>query len=185
MLAEQERFDALVLDVMLPGKDGFAVATELRAAGKYMPILMLTARGRAEDVLQGFEAGADDYLAKPFELTILLARLSGLLRRSRWNEQDAPAAPEPVPTSTPFAGRTIDFIGDAGPRAWRVASAHADGMRAVALPRQERRSASVSRRRSSRTSGTCTREPTPAPSTTSSSGCAATSRIDRRRRGSC
>jgi DNA-binding response OmpR family regulator len=107
LLADRERFDALVLDVMLPGKDGFAVAAELRAAGKYMPILMLTARGRAEDVLKGFEAGADDYLAKPFELSILLARLSGLLRRSRWNEQDPPDATGSDVYE--FAGRTIDF----------------------------------------------------------------------------
>ena len=108
VLADHQHFDAIVLDVMLPGTSGFAVAAELRAAGKYMPILMLTARGRAEDVLKGFEAGADDYLAKPFELSILLARLSGLLRRSRWNEQDPPveAAASDVYT---FAGRTIDF----------------------------------------------------------------------------
>jgi two-component system, OmpR family, alkaline phosphatase synthesis response regulator PhoP len=108
LLAGSERFDALVLDVMLPGKDGFAVAAELRAAGKYMPILMLTARGRAEDVLRGFEAGADDYLAKPFELSILLARLSGLLRRSRWNEQDPSTETAPGDVYE-FAGRTIDF----------------------------------------------------------------------------
>jgi DNA-binding response OmpR family regulator len=111
VLIEQERFDAVVLDIMLPGIDGFAVASELRSAGKYMPILMLTARGRAEDVLKGFEAGADDYLAKPFELTILVARLSGLLRRSRWNEQDLPAAPDAVPDVYEFDGRTIDFVG--------------------------------------------------------------------------
>jgi DNA-binding response OmpR family regulator len=117
VLEDRERFDAVVLDVMLPGKDGFAVATELRAAGKYMPILMLTARGRAEDVLSGFEAGADDYLAKPFDLSILLARLSGLLRRSRWNEQDpqgpveARATASDVPDVYRFAGRTIDFAG--------------------------------------------------------------------------
>src|SRR4051812_6049475 len=60
-------FDALVLDVMLPGIDGFTVASELRKRGHFLPILMLTARGRAEDVLLGFEAGADDYLPKPFE----------------------------------------------------------------------------------------------------------------------
>jgi DNA-binding response OmpR family regulator len=109
VMAAREHFDALVLDVMLPGKSGFTVAAELRAAGKYMPILMLTARGRAEDVLKGFEAGADDYLAKPFELSILLARLSGLLRRSRWNEQDP--ALEPAADVYTFAGRTIDFAG--------------------------------------------------------------------------
>jgi DNA-binding response OmpR family regulator len=73
-----------------------------------MPILMLTARGRAEDVLRGFEAGADDYLAKPFELSILLARLSGLLRRSRWNERD-PLAEVSNPDVYTFAGRTLDF----------------------------------------------------------------------------
>jgi DNA-binding response OmpR family regulator len=110
LLGGRERFDAVVLDVMLPGKDGFAVATELRAAGKYMPILMLTARGRAEDVLRGFEAGADDYLAKPFDLAILVARLSGLLRRSRWNEQDPPPSADTVPTVYTFHGGTIDFM---------------------------------------------------------------------------
>src|SRR6266403_1935012 len=61
-------FDALVLDVMLPGKSGFNVAAELRERKNYVPILMQTARGRAEDVLQGFASGADDYLPKPFEL---------------------------------------------------------------------------------------------------------------------
>jgi DNA-binding response OmpR family regulator len=97
---------------MLPGKDGFTVASELRAAGQYVPILMLTARGSAADVLRGFEAGADDYLPKPFDLPILIARVRGLLRRRQWNEQepanaDSPAdRPHDVYT---FAGRTIDF----------------------------------------------------------------------------
>ena len=68
LLKERRPADVVILDVMLPGKDGFAVASELRAAGHYVPILMLTARGSAEDVLKGFEAGADDYLPKPFEL---------------------------------------------------------------------------------------------------------------------
>ncbi|MDQ1613288.1 MAG: two-component system, OmpR family, alkaline phosphatase synthesis response regulator PhoP [Pyrinomonadaceae bacterium] len=81
-------FDAVILDVMLPGIDGFTVASELRRAGQFVPVLMLTARGRPEDVLNGFEAGADDYLPKPFELSILLARLSGLLRRREWLHQD-------------------------------------------------------------------------------------------------
>jgi len=88
LLNQPERFDAIVLDCMLPGKDGFAVASELRAEGKYVPVLMLTALGRPEDVLRGFEAGADDYLPKPFDLEILLARLRGLLRRREWLDRE-------------------------------------------------------------------------------------------------
>jgi len=84
LIGQPRRFDAVVLDVMLPGKDGFEVATELRQAGQFIPILMLTARSRPEDVLKGFEFGADDYLPKPFELAILIARLRGLLRRREW-----------------------------------------------------------------------------------------------------
>lgn len=87
-LDERQRYDALVLDVMLPGKDGFTVAAELRAAGHFLPVLMLTARGRPEDVLRGFESGADDYLPKPFELSVLLARLNALLRRREWFHRD-------------------------------------------------------------------------------------------------
>ena len=85
---EHQHYDALVLDVMLPGKDGFTVASELRAAGHFVPVLMLTARGRPEDVLRGFESGADDYLPKPFELSVLLARLNALLRRRQWFHLD-------------------------------------------------------------------------------------------------
>src|SRR5437764_8345491 len=84
LLEKNELFDALVLDVMLPGKSGFEIAAQLRERKNYLPILMLTARGRAEDVLQGFASGADDYLPKPFELAILIARLESLLRRSVW-----------------------------------------------------------------------------------------------------
>ncbi|OFW08324.1 MAG: DNA-binding response regulator [Acidobacteria bacterium RIFCSPLOWO2_02_FULL_67_36] len=94
-------FDLVVLDVMLPGKDGFAVVSELRAARQFVPVLILTARGRPEDVLRGFAAGADDYLPKPTELKILLARVGGLLRRSEWLR---PAADQYT-----FAGKTIDF----------------------------------------------------------------------------
>jgi two-component system alkaline phosphatase synthesis response regulator PhoP len=97
-------FDLIMLDVMLPGKDGFAVAAELRQERHYVPILMLTARGSAEDVLRGFAAGADDYLAKPFELAILRARIGGLLRRKRW--QQLPHAGDDV---YDFAGRHVDF----------------------------------------------------------------------------
>ena len=82
-------FDAIVLDVMLPLTDGFTVAKKLREAENYTPILMLTARSHPEDVLQGFEAGADDYLPKPFELQIFLARLNGLLRRREWFKKES------------------------------------------------------------------------------------------------
>jgi two-component system alkaline phosphatase synthesis response regulator PhoP len=82
----------VVLDVMLPGKDGFTVMSEMRESGQFVPTLMLTARGHPEDVLQGFAAGADDYLTKPFELSILIARIRGLLRRRDWLRADAAAA---------------------------------------------------------------------------------------------
>ena len=101
----RDEFDAVVRDVMLPGKDGFAVATELRAAKNFVPVLMLTARGRPEDVLKGFASGADDYLPKPFELPILLARLQGLLRRREWMGVSPAAAAD----SFSFDGRTLDF----------------------------------------------------------------------------
>jgi len=107
---QPEHFDAVVLDVMLPGKDGFEVARELRQAGQFIPILMLTARSRPEDVLRGFEAGADDYVPKPFELAILIARLRGLLRRREWlrlsQNSSAPSAQTEV---FDFSGKTIDF----------------------------------------------------------------------------
>jgi len=119
LLEKQEPFDALVLDVMLPGKSGFNVAAELRERKNYVPILMLTARGRAEDVLQGFASGADDYLPKPFELPILIARLEGLLRRSTWMKEAAQrssAGEDPTGSGAPgrpdmfsFNGKTIDF----------------------------------------------------------------------------
>lgn len=98
-------YDLLILDVMLPGLDGFAVMRELRTAGSVVPALMLTARGRAEDVLHGFEAGADDYLSKPFELPILLARVKGLLRRHAWDRQRVRAQNDLYE----FGGRTVDF----------------------------------------------------------------------------
>jgi two-component system, OmpR family, alkaline phosphatase synthesis response regulator PhoP len=85
-LLSPNAIDLVVLDVMLPGKDGFTVVSEIRHAGQYVPTLMLTARGRADDVLRGFAAGADDYLMKPFELAILIARIRGLLRRRNWEQ---------------------------------------------------------------------------------------------------
>ncbi|GAC1631262.1 MAG: response regulator transcription factor [Candidatus Acidiferrum sp.] len=117
LLKEKREYDAVVLDVMLPGKDGFTVARELRDAQNYIPILMLTARGRQEDVLKGFEAGADDYLPKPFNLKILLARLDSMLRRKNWarsgnGEESAPEASESdLPRLYTFGDKTIDFQG--------------------------------------------------------------------------
>ncbi|MDA1314873.1 MAG: response regulator transcription factor [Acidobacteria bacterium] len=105
LTAKPGAFDLVVLDVMLPGKDGFAVASELRQANQFVPILMLTARGRPEDVLQGFAAGADDYLPKPFELAILLARIRSLLRRREWLQP----AQESDPNVFVVDGRTIDL----------------------------------------------------------------------------
>jgi DNA-binding response OmpR family regulator len=119
LLGKNENFDAVVLDVMLPGKDGFEVATQLREARNFVPVLMLTARGRPEDVLKGFASGADDYLPKPFELAILLARLQGLLRRSQWLRSGSHASESEVEGHGSkaamtgdvfsFRGKTIDF----------------------------------------------------------------------------
>jgi DNA-binding response OmpR family regulator len=116
LLIQRINFDVVILDVMLPGKDGFSVASELRQAGSYVPVLMLTARGRPEDVLKGFESGADDYLPKPFHLGILLARVNGLLRRKAWQQNGELGQSTNVPsTETPdlfsFNGSTVDFSG--------------------------------------------------------------------------
>ena len=131
LLKQNDKFDAVVLDVMLPGIDGFAVASALRKAKNYVPVLILTARGRPEDVLEGFASGADDYLPKPFELPIFLARLQGLLRRSAWHagspesrgpseSETAAKAPAAARTASStatatsgevysFGGKTLDF----------------------------------------------------------------------------
>jgi two-component system, OmpR family, alkaline phosphatase synthesis response regulator PhoP len=116
LVDQDKRYDALVLDVMLPGKNGFAVASELRAAQRFIPILMLTARGRPEDVLRGFEAGADDYLAKPFDLSVLLVRIKALLRRREWFHRDRSNEAQSQPAKETqsideysFDGRVIDF----------------------------------------------------------------------------
>ena len=118
-LGARESFDAVILDVMLPRKNGFEVVSELRRDKNYVPVLILTARGRPEDVLEGFAAGADDYLPKPFELRIFLARLQGLLRRSEWLRQtdkgngsrgaDSQAAERGGLNMFSFEGKTIDF----------------------------------------------------------------------------
>jgi DNA-binding response OmpR family regulator len=112
LIDNKQKFDAIVLDVMLPGVDGFAVAKRLREAQNFVPVLMLTARSRPEDVLRGFESGADDYLPKPFNLAILIARIGSLLRRKQWlsndtqSEQVAANGNEP---SFDFADKHVDF----------------------------------------------------------------------------
>ena len=84
--------DLVVLDVMLPGLDGFQIVERMREAGNYTAVLMLTAKGLPEDVVQGLEAGADDYLSKPFDLPVLLARVRGLIRRRDWARGPAEGA---------------------------------------------------------------------------------------------
>ncbi|MBZ5491336.1 MAG: response regulator transcription factor [Acidobacteriia bacterium] len=108
MLARNQSYDLVLLDVMLPGKDGFAVAHELRQRQNFAPILMLTARGRPEDILKGFESGADDYLPKPFNLDILVARIGGLLRRKNWLQAAKEATPAAADEFS-FAGKKVDF----------------------------------------------------------------------------
>jgi DNA-binding response OmpR family regulator len=104
-LLQGSGFDAIVLDIMLPGIDGFQVTRTIRARADYTPILMLTARGRPEDVLSGFEAGTDDYLPKPFDLNIFFARIKGLLRRQEWTKKQASPATDRFVVN----GKTIDF----------------------------------------------------------------------------
>lgn len=106
-MADAGGYDAIVLDVMLPGISGFDVARILRAKQDYTPILMLTARSRPEDVLKGFEAGTDDYLPKPFDLDIFLARLNGLLRRREWSRRET--TKDRVGDTFEINGKTIDF----------------------------------------------------------------------------
>jgi DNA-binding response OmpR family regulator len=106
LLAAEEKPAAILLDVMLPGRDGFSIVRALREAGIYTPVLLLTALGRSEDIVTGFEAGADDYLPKPFDLNVLFARITSLLRRMSWQ---APAS-TPAPTETyTLNHRTIDL----------------------------------------------------------------------------
>lgn len=107
LLNTEDKIAAIVLDCMLPGTDGFDIVRALREAQRYIPVLMLTARSRPEDILEGLEAGADDYLPKPFDLNILLVRLKSLLRRAAW--QDAVTPPEAPPDEYVFDHRTIRF----------------------------------------------------------------------------
>jgi DNA-binding response OmpR family regulator len=103
LLAPPEKIAAIVLDCMLPGADGFIIARALRDAQCFTPILMLTARSRPEDILEGLEAGAADYLPKPFDLNILLVRIKSLLRRTQWQ-----SAQSPEPSASPLLSSRSD-----------------------------------------------------------------------------
>jgi len=107
--AGPQRPALVVLDCMLPGTDGFAIARALRAAQRFTPILMLTARARPEDILEGIEAGADDYLPKPFELSILLVRIKSLLRRTAWQSATAESLPN---TAADLPSRSVGESGE-------------------------------------------------------------------------
>ena len=106
---ESNDIDLILLDVMLPGLDGFETVERLRAAGSFVPVVMLTARGHTDDVLRGFELGADDYLPKPFDLSILLARIQGLLRRKTWLEKDSTVEQAEELDEYRFSDRHIEF----------------------------------------------------------------------------
>lgn len=99
-------FDGLLVDVMLPGMDGFEVVRALRARNCFLPVLMLTARKRPEDIVEGLSAGADDYLPKPFELAVLLARINGLFRRQQWSAAERSPSP---PEQYAFGNCVVDF----------------------------------------------------------------------------
>jgi DNA-binding response OmpR family regulator len=106
-LARPYAYAAIVLDVMLPDLDGFDLCKKLRVAGNYTPVIMLTARSAPDDRVRGLEAGADDYLVKPFELRELLARIRSLLRRRRWEDVEA----QGIGTSATlrFGATLVDF----------------------------------------------------------------------------
>jgi DNA-binding response OmpR family regulator len=103
---ERRAFDVILLDLMLPGMDGLEVVRQLRKAGRTMPVLVVTAKDRADDAIAGLDAGADDYIAKPFDLDELFARIRGALRRQTWaGEPSHRVAPE----SVNYGKWTVDF----------------------------------------------------------------------------
>ena len=111
LLETKDDIAAILLDVMLPGADGFTIVRTLREYHLYFPVLLLTARSHPEDVMEGLNAGADDYLPKPFDLDILLVRLKSMLRRASWLRPSSPVPPPPKQSNDTFAfnGREIHF----------------------------------------------------------------------------
>ncbi|MEZ4454759.1 MAG: response regulator transcription factor [Nannocystaceae bacterium] len=106
LLVQQGPHDLIILDVMLPDTDGITFCRRLREAGNFTPVLMLTAMGSTDDRVAGLEAGADDYLAKPFDLGELLARVRSLLRRRGWERSQGAEASG---TIYAFGDARIDF----------------------------------------------------------------------------
>ena len=102
-------FDLVLLDLMLPGMDGFDVLGHLRAAGAIVPVIVLTARGHTDDVLRAFRVGADDYLPKPFDLSLLFVRIQAVLRHKAWLEGRGVDGRPDAPDEVWVAGRRIDF----------------------------------------------------------------------------
>ena len=177
----EEHISAIILDCMLPGADGFTIVRALREAHHYTPILMLTARSRPEEVLEGIEAGADDYLAKPFDLNILLVRLKSLLRRTAWQNAATPRDSATRRRADP--NRRIRLQSPHHPlrhpgthRPQSHHPPHPHGGRPSPLPHRAGRPDRLASSRSSKTSGESTKTPIPVPSTTSSSVSAATSK---------
>ena len=103
--ARRDTFDLVILDVMLPSLDGFSICRELRAAKPRQPVLMLTAKGAEEDIVSGFQAGADDYVSKPFSLRELMVRIEALLRRCG----KLSAGEEVVWKEVVFSGKTLEM----------------------------------------------------------------------------
>ncbi len=180
---ESQAFDVVILDVMLPGISGFDVVSRMRESGQFVPTLMLTARGHADDVLKGFAAGADDYLTKPFELSILIARIRGLAQASRNGcaprrypkLNHRPSRPR-IEARIHFRRKIGGFRSAGAARARSSLPAHFDGGERPSLPDRKRRQACFAQNRCSPTSGACMKTPTPAPSITSSCACAAISK---------
>ncbi len=107
-LLARVRYDVIILDVMLPDADGFTLCRQQREAGNFTPVIMLPARSAPDDRVRGLEAGADDYLVKPFSLDELLARVRSQLRRIQWDRRHEPDAPT-APDELRFGDAVIDF----------------------------------------------------------------------------